>query len=248
MTDDVICTGGGAARVVAVHGIQGTRAAWLPLADALADACTFVLPNLPGRGKARRPASPDECSLDAFARMLRDTICAQTSGAFVLAGWSLGVSVALAYLELARRDPSLPMPAGLLLVSGSPQLAAVNWFDATEPDALLAEIAARERRLGLREAADHRTVAWSWRASCKSDQRDGLSAITCPTLVIHGSEDDDCPASHATALAAGIPCASLTMLQGAGHSVLTRNTNEVAAALRAALPWLTRFVAPPKAN
>ncbi len=245
---DVICTGRGPTQVVAIHGIQGTRAAWLPVAGALDDRCTFLLPNLPGRGGAPRPASAADCSLDAFAGVLRRTIEAHASdGAFVLAGWSLGVSVALAYLEMARRDPSCPMPAGLVLVSGTPQLEAVTWFAASEPDALIAEIAARERRLALREAADHRTVGWTWDAVHRSDQRAGLAAIGCPTLVIHGSEDDDCPVSHAVALADGIPDAALTVLEGAGHGVLGSHTNEVAAALRAHLPRLTQGVASPMA-
>jgi len=239
---DVICAGGGPARILAIHGIQGTRGAWLPLADALGDACTFVLPNLPGRGKAPRPASAADCTLAAFAGVVRAVVETHASDVpFVLAGWSLGVSVALAYLEMGRRDASLPMPSGLVLVSGTPHLAGVKWFGAIDPDALDAEIAARERRLGLREAADHRTVAWTWKGLQNSDQRAGLPAVGCPTLVIHGSDDEDCPLSHAAALASAIPGASLVVLPGAGHGVLTRHTDAVTAALRADLLRLTCF-------
>lgn len=54
---DVQITGKGHALVVALHGIQGTRAVWAPLAQRLSEAATFVLPNLRGRSRAAK-ASP----------------------------------------------------------------------------------------------------------------------------------------------------------------------------------------------
>lgn len=234
--DDVLVVGQGPVTVVAVHGIQGTRGAWIPLAGQLADQCTFVLPNLPGRGKATPPAGAQACSLDAYAQVLRRTLDAHVRGPFVLAGWSMGVSVALAYLAGASKMPRLPLPAELLLVSGTPQLKAAPWFQASTPKALLEAIAMRERRLGLREAADHRTVAWTWESIRHTDQRAELGQVRCRTLVIHGSEDDDCPLAHGEMLANGIPDAELIVLNGAGHSVLTQRTPDIARHLRARWP------------
>ncbi|WP_149138492.1 alpha/beta fold hydrolase [Cupriavidus campinensis] len=240
--DDVIAVGGGPITVVAVHGIQGTRAAWLPLARELADRCTFILPNLPGRGLAKAPASEDDCTLDAYARALGRTITRHVDGPFVLAGWSMGVSVALAYLSQARTTAAWPSPAELLLVSGTPYLDAVAWFPPSSPDALLEAIATREQRLGLREAADHRTVAWTWNAIRRTDQRGELAHITTPARVIHGSEDADCPLTHGAMLADGVPRAEFHVLQGAGHSVLTERTEDIAAYLRK--QWFAPAAAP----
>ncbi|SPA32638.1 putative hydrolase, Alpha/beta hydrolase fold [Cupriavidus taiwanensis] len=234
--DDVLVVGQGPVTVVALHGIQGTRDAWMPLAQQLVDRCTFVLPNLPGRGKAMPPADAQACSLDAGAEVLRRTLCQFVRGPFLLAGWSLGVSVALAYLAGASKHPEQPMPAKLLLVSGTPRLNAVQWFDAATSEALLEAIAMRERRLGLREAADHRTVAWTWQSIRHTDQRAALAQIHCRTLVIHGSEDDDCPLAHGEMLANGIADAELLVLQGAGHGVLTQRMREIARHLRARWP------------
>ncbi len=234
--DDVLVVGQGPVTVVAVHGIQGTRGAWMPLAEQLTDRCTFVLPNLPGRGKAMPPAGAQACSLDAWAQVLRRTLDTHVRGSFMLAGWSMGVSVALAYLAGARQMPGLPLPAELLLVSGTPQLNAVQWFQPSTPKALLEAIAMRERRLGLREAADHRTVAWTWESIRHTDQRGELGRVRCPTLVVHGSEDDDCPLAHGERLANGIPGAELVVLHGAGHGVLTQRTPEIARHLRARWP------------
>lgn len=230
--DDVVIVGWGPITVVAIHGIQGTRGAWVPLAQQLADRCTFILPNLPGRGRAKVPASEDDCTLGAYARELGRTITRHVDGPFVLAGWSMGVSVALTYLAQARTTVAWPSPTELLLVSGTAHLGAVAWFPPSSPDALLEAIAAREQRLGLREAADHRAVAWTWNAIRRTDQRGELAHITTPARVIHGSEDAECPLTHGAMLANGILGAEFHVLQGAGHSVLTECTEEIAAYLR----------------
>lgn len=243
---DVIWVGAGPALVIAVHGIQGTRAAWLPLARELQDTCTFVLPNLPGRGRAPRPCSPADCTLAAYARELQRTIQVHASGRpFILAGWSMGVSVALEYLYGGHANPDTPAPCGLILLSGTSQLNAVSWFESFAPDSLMEEIAARERRLGLTEAADHTTVAWTWQALRATDQRPSLGAIDIPAVVVHGSHDDDCPVAHAFNLANGLPNAELTMLDGGGHGLLTQNTAQVADAIRKQLDRLTRWPARP---
>ena len=46
-----------------------------------------------------------------------------------------------------------------------------------------------------------------------------LSAITAPTLVIHGTADPLFPFPHGQALAEAIPDATLLPLEGAGHGV-----------------------------
>lgn len=236
---DVVRAGQGPVMVVALHGIQGTRASWMPVAQALGSQCTFVLPNLWGRGNAPPPPARDACTLDSYARMLRDVIDAETGGRpFVLAGWSMGVSVALAYAARCMSEPRLHAPCGLALLSGTPRLDAVAWFRATDETVLLREIAERERRLGLAEAADHTTVAWTWQALRGTDQRGLLPRIALPALVLHGERDEDCPAAHARTLAAGLPNATLAMLADAGHGILSTHTRQVAEAFAARLPHL----------
>ncbi|WP_428851798.1 alpha/beta fold hydrolase [Imbroritus primus] len=232
---DCIQVGAGPVQIVALHGIQGTRAAWLPLADMLADAATFTLPNLRGRGTAVRAAGPGGYALEAYAADAAEAIEARVRGPFILAGWSMGVSVALAYLARtgARR------PTGLCLVSGTANLPEAPWFAATDAEALLAEVRARELRLGLKEAADHAAVVATWQAIRAQRQAGQLAAVREPALVIHGRDDGDSPWSHALALCAGLPHASLLGIGGAGHSVLTHNTEQVAAVLRGFLPVLS---------
>lgn len=238
---DVLRVGQGPALVVALHGIQGTRSSWLPVAQALDRQCTFVLPNLWGRGDAPRPTVPDDCSLDSYVQMVREVVDAEVGGRpYVLAGWSMGVSVALAYGARCMAGRGLHAPSGLALLSGSPQLSAVSWFRATDEPLLRQEIAGRERRLGLSEAAEHETVAWTWQSLRGTDQRSLLPGMPWPTLLVHGEQDEDCPASHARMLAAGLPDATLTLLAGAGHGILSQHTQQVAAALQA---WLATLFA-----
>ena len=49
------------------------------------------------------------------------------------------------------------------------------------------------------------------------DMRPLLRQITCPVLVIQGSEDEDASPQHARDIAAGIPGAELWLAPGAGH-------------------------------
>lgn len=232
---DIERRGHGPALVIALHGIQGTRASWSTIADALAPECRTLLPNLRGRGAALRGQGPQDYTLDAFAGDVQAVVAQEVGDEpFVLAGWSMGVSVALQYLRLG----GAAMPQGLVLLSGSPWLAATHWFMG-EGDALLAEVAARERRLALREAADHDAVAWTWQAIRQTDQRGLLAAVRIPTLILHGNADEDSPPEHGRWLADGIPGARLQTLDGAGHSLLTQNINAVAKSLREFLQDIT---------
>lgn len=221
---DVRIVGQGSRLVVALHGIQGTRAAWEPVAQRLQQQARFVLPNLRGRGAALRGFEAADYTLERYAADACEVIARHAGGTpFLLAGWSMGVSVALEYLRLGRG----PRPEGLILLSGSPCLAQLRWFSG-EAEALLAEVAARERRLGLSAAADHDAVACTWSAISNTDQRPALAAMDLPALVLHGREDEECPWAHAAWLAEGLPQARLVTVEGAGHSLLTQATARVA--------------------
>lgn len=237
---DVIEVGSGPLYVVALHGIQGTRAAWVPVAQRLGELCTFVLPNLQGRGAAPRPARADGYTLARYAAGVREVVERHAVGRpFVVAGWSMGVSVALEYADRYREEHGdRQAPAALLLLSGSPALCETHWFRADDGAPLLAEIAARERRLGLSEAADHAAVAHTWQAIRHTDQRSRLPMLPMPALVVHGRDDDDCPWPHAQSLADGLPAGRLATMEGAGHGLLTGHADAVC---ELALPWLQQL-------
>ena len=58
-----------------------------------------------------------------------------------------------------------------------------------------------------------------------------LSSVRAPTLVIHGTADPMFPVAHGQTLAAEIPGATLTRLDGAGHGLLEADWRPVAEAI-----------------
>jgi pimeloyl-ACP methyl ester carboxylesterase len=72
-------------------------------------------------------------------------------------------------------------------------------------------------------------------AACAA-YRDGPAAagsVACPTVIVQGSRDAMTPLRGAQALATAIAGAKLTVLEGAGHMLLTERPDEVLAALAA---------------
>ncbi len=225
--------------VVLVHGIQGTSSTWAGVAGLLTPACRVLRPDLRGRGGAVRGQGPADYRLADYANDLRDVIDRQVGDApFVLGGWSLGVSVVLHYLGL----PNAAKPGGVLLVSGSPCLAQTRWF-TRDDTALMASVAERRQRLGLREHADDEAVVATWQAIRESDQRALLSEIRLPVRVVHGRDDDDCPLAHGALLAHGLR-APLLALDGVGHSVPAQAPQAVAQQLQHLLRDLPSTVHP----
>ncbi|MGE8547512.1 MAG: alpha/beta fold hydrolase [Alcaligenes sp.] len=224
-TDDAV----GPRPVIAIHGIQGTRASWLPVVQASRAGLDWLLPDLRGRGSALRGRCREDYRLDGFVQDLRAMLRRLAPDQdFVLAGWSLGVSVVLQACLTLLEDKA-PLPSALVLVSGTACLRRTQWFHAQDETALLDEIARRERRLGLIQAAGRQDVAWTWQANCHSDHRDQLQRIPVPALIIHGEQDEDCPLSHARMLADGLPCNTLHLLPEAGHGVLGSHAGAIAA-------------------
>lgn len=241
--NDVSITGNDASdlSIVAIHGIQGTRSSWEPVVKLLQNDARWITPNLRGRAHAFRGTQTSDYTLEKFSADTAEVIATHvTTPNFILAGWSMGVSVTLATIALLQRE-KLPLPAALILMSGSPVLQQTKWFQQTDYEPLLQEIAAREIRLGLRDAADRNAVAWTWQAIGNTDQRALLPAIDIPTLIVHGSDDEDSPIAHAHLLTQGLPNASLRIIDGGKHSILTQNTARVADEMRLFLSTIPTY-------
>ncbi|ERI33641.1 MULTISPECIES: alpha/beta fold hydrolase [Alcaligenes] len=214
--------------IIAVHGIQGTHRSWLPVVNASSNLMSWHTPDLRGRGNTFRGSSQEDYGLDGFVQDLRASIQALPEHTpYALAGWSLGVSVVLQTC-LTLLDEQAPLPQALLLLSGTASLNRTQWFKAQDTPALLQEIAEREQRLGLLEAAGHLDVAWTWLANRHHDLYAQLPRISIPSLIIHGEQDQDCPIEHAHRLAQALPQATLHSLPDAGHSILGSHTELIA--------------------
>lgn len=220
--------------LVAVHGIQGTLEAWHGATAPLRGA-RVILPNLPGRGRSVRygdPRSPGEPAdiadfyhLKQFAWRLR-SLLDQLGQPFVLAGYSMGVSV---ILQMAR-DFGLDGARSLVLFSGTPCVGTeARWFGTGPVESIREEASQRAVRMGLAQAADADAVAYSWLSVRPADFRPLLGTLRLPVRLVHGDLDDQCPVAHAELMATAIRGARLKVLPGIRHNTL-REAPEVAAA------------------
>ena len=116
------------------------------------------------------------------------------------------------FLSTAEVDWSEPASAIEYLVGYSRMLAGEQraFDEAATRDLVRREI---ERARDFPAVQNHDLVAG------EGSVHEPLSAITAPTLVIHGSADPMFPLGHGKALAGEIPDARLLTLEGAGHGV-----------------------------
>lgn len=233
--------------VVMLHGIQGTGAAWAGVGELLPAGWGCLRPDLRGRGASAAPADPALYTLDGFAADLA-AVLAVLPGRVLLAGWSMGVLVALAY---AARHGTGRL-AGLVLAGGTacsgPQAA---WFGGTTAQEIAAEAEIRAARLALAAWARPEAVAGAWMSARAADLRPALAGIDVPALVLHGADDDQCPLAHGEALAGGIGRARLQVWPQGGHNLMAQDAAGVAAAIMAFAAEdavVRRFAAPGDAS
>ncbi|AHG65114.1 alpha/beta fold hydrolase [Advenella mimigardefordensis] len=224
---DTLIHGCGPINIIAIHGIQGTNRVWLPLASQLADQCTFIVPNLPGRG-ARKDCSERDMTLESFTNVIEDTVHKYINDgqSYCLAGWSMGVSVALAFVSQAQNK----QPDKLMLLSGVPDISQVSWFTQTTESDLLDEIRKREQRLKLQDAASHHAVMWTWRDIASRSLREQCKSVDVPCLIMSGTQDKDSPLPLVTQFCDLLAKPTFLTIENAGHSILTENTAAVSAA------------------
>ncbi len=179
----------------------------------------------------------------ATAEQAVDRLAAAAPGRCVVAGWSLGGQLALAW---AHRHPQ--QVARLVLIATTPRFtAATDWPHGMEPAvlagfgaALAADPAATLRRFLMLEsqgdaqaravarqldallharpapAADALQTMLDWLRD--TDLRPLLAAVQQPALVVHGDRDHITPLAAGTHLAEALPQARLEIVGGAAHA------------------------------
>lgn len=213
--------------LVFLHGIQGTQRAWDSVAEGLLPGYRVITPNLRGRGASFTPADPACYRLEAFASDL-ESVAGAVGEPFVLIGYSMGVLVALEYIARRGCDGL----RGLVLVSGSACLGNEGrWFHGRDLAEISREAAQRAASLGLKEAASPLAVAASWQHVQRADHRGVLGKVSVPTLVIHGTHDDQCPPAHGRLLAEGVPGAEWRAWPGCGHNPMAFDSPRLADAI-----------------
>lgn len=219
---------GKGAPLVLLHGIQGTASTWDAISPLLSEGYRVIAPNLRGRSASLTPNDESDYRLSAFADDL-DAVLAWIGQPAVVVAWSMGVSVTL---EMIRTHGENRL-CGLLLVSGSPCVGdEARWFHGATTAEVAEEARERGRRLALVEAAAPHAVAASWQQVKQADFRPLLPSITLPTLVLHGTDDDQSPVSHGRLLAERIPGAKLNEWKETGHNPMAKDAQRFASAVR----------------
>ena len=236
--------------VVFLHGAGMDHSVWALLARAFASRGFGVLaPDFPGHG---RSAGAPLSSIAALADWTAALIEAAGARAARLVGHSMGSLVAI---ETAARHSERTTALGLIATAAEMRVsddllnaAKANDHAAVDMISLwgygyhatlggsqvpgLWMLGGAERLL---ERA-HPGVIFADLSAC-NDYRDALAAaakVTVPSIVIQGSRDLMTPARGGKAVAAAIPGCRLTILDGAGHMLMSERPDEVLTALRSA--------------
>ena len=224
--------------VVLVHGMGKAAARdWAHVIPALARRYAVYAVDLPGFGysdKGNHHYSPDN-----MARALEAVLAPRLKGRFTLIGHSMGGAVALAYTaSYPNRVGRLVLVdvAGVLHRSVYAEFLArvaaqramgldSPWYESVvraiqlraenlpvRADLVLERAGVRQRVL----RGDPNAIAAY--ALVEHDFSQSLRTIVAPTLIIWGAEDTIAPLRTGQALAAAIPRARLTVIEGAGHA------------------------------
>jgi pimeloyl-ACP methyl ester carboxylesterase len=189
--------------------------------------------NMPGRGQSKRWNKSDG-PIENFYSVERytDTLFAliQRIGEPVtLAGWSMGAIVALRYAQKYGLDAvdQLILLSGVAKVDGN-----CSSFRGRTVSEVVIEAQNRSEAAGMFNVADPIAVAHTWFSLQHLDFRGTLSSIDKPTVVIHGTNDAECPASQGKFMAERIPSAVWVPLEQIDHFVLKLAPEEIVMAIQ----------------
>jgi pimeloyl-ACP methyl ester carboxylesterase len=234
--------------IVFLHGAGLDHSVWALLARSFSyRGCGVIAPDLPGHG---RSAGTPLSSIVDMADWTAALMMAAGVQAARMFGHSMGSLVALEFsaryperttgLALIATAAPMRVSDDLLNAAKANDHAAVdmiaiwgNGYRATLGGSLapgLWMLGGAERLLERARPG----VLFADLTACDSYGSALVAAgkVTVPTIVILGGRDVMTPAKSGKALAAAIPTSRVTVLEGAGHLLLSERPEEVFAALR----------------
>ena len=242
-------SGGSGPAVVFSHGLLMDHEMFAPQCTALAGKYRVITWDERGHGKTNDAAAPFSYydSADDLAALLKHLGIAQA----VLAGMSQG-----GYLSLraALRHPSLVRGLILLDTQALPEDPATlplytqlvqNWAANGLDDATATTIEHIILGTGYADAAAWKAKWKQMRAAnlmqifqtlaTRDDISAAISAITVPTLVVHGDADASIPLAHAQQMTQSLRHATLHVIAGGGHAANLTHAAQVTPLIEAFL-------------
>jgi len=228
--------------IVFIHGWCMSSAVWRLQLEGLSDAFRVITVDLPGHGRSLPPDGGFHVT--GCAGEIAGLCESLDLDNFLLAGWSLGVLIALESFERLRERLS-----GLVLIAGTPRFMQGGGFpyglSRIEVDGMNRKVQRSLRRalegftarmFAPGELDDPSLAAMvaellsgvplptaevalqALDALVESDLRDRLALIDLPTLIMNGDSDVICLPQASAFLVQHIPTARQTLFAGCGHA------------------------------
>jgi len=240
--------------LILLHGWAMSAAAFQELAGLLAGNYRVLVPDLPGHGKSS-PAGRND--LAGLSDVLTDWLSSLAAGPYTLVGWSLGGMLSL---QIAS-DGKLPVERLSLIGSTPKFTAGDDWsfglpvaqvramarnlkrqFEATLAEFFSLTFAGESlsidrlrmiRNFAVRASSlpDQNVAFELLNVLAEQDQRDILSKIQIPAMVLHGELDRISPAGAGRAMAAMLPLGEYVPFAGIGHAPFLSKPHDVAVRL-----------------
>jgi len=233
-----VAAGAGAPAVCFVHGTGGSSRAWMHQLDGLADLGQIIALDLPGHGGSGGSIPK---AIEDAAAVIAEFLDALGIARVVIGGHSMGGAIAqqfaLSYPE--RTDGVILIGTGARL-RVLPRLLDLLAADYPRGVDLLMSLAVSAQALAELKTELHRATAdnapgvvlGDLQACDRFDVMKRISAISAPTLVICGDEDQLTPPKYARFLGERIAGATVAVIAGAGHYVQVEKPRETTAAIR----------------
>lgn len=244
-------TGTARPRIVLIHSLAMNGAFWYPVADLLADVADVLTYDCRGHAASDKPRGA--FAVAQFADDLADLLDAVGWETCVVAGASMGGSVALAF---ATAYPQRTVALGLI--------DTTSWYGPDAPKNW-AERANKAKSEGLAALVGFQQTRWfsdvfraahpdivercvttfvandveSFASTCAMlgafDLRAGLATLRMPTAIVVGEEDYATPIVMSEVLHEGIAGSSLDVIGGARHLTPIERSDVIAGRLRSLL-------------
>lgn len=233
--------------LVMLHGWGMHGGVFKPWGQHLARKYSVVAVDLPGHGDSASYSG--FADLEQHTNYIPQALDAVLREGVVLAGWSLGGLLAL---QLAIRYPRYIKQ--LVLVSATPCFCMrADWRAGVAPEVLaqftqelqenyrltlsrflaLQFMGSREQKENLRRARElvfakpaprHDMLQQGLHLLEKTDLREQVQAVCCPTIVLNGERDSLVPSAAAQYLAEHLANGRCVILKGAGHAPFLSHT------------------------
>jgi 3-oxoadipate enol-lactonase len=220
--------GSGGTPLLFLHGVGSNRTAWAAQVEHFGRERLTIALDWPGYGDSAFMAGASRNTfVEAVLALLdalgveRAHVCGLSLGGVIAIGLSAAAPERLASLVLADSFARHPEGQAILdrSLDGARRLG-MRGLAKGRADALLALPAKPDVRGQVVETMariDPAAYALAAEAVWLADQRDAAATITCPTLILCGSDDRITPPSLSEELKALIPHAGLVEIAGAGH-------------------------------